>query len=146
MASRIDPEGIVQSVFRTFFRRVSNGQYDVADGDDLWNLLLVISLNKLRKEATKQKTAKRNINKTHALLESDEDKAAGNDDEAFLILKMTVEEILNTLSVGEREIVEMRIAGHDINRIAEKSNRAKRSVERILQAFRKRLKGAIEGE
>ncbi len=146
MASRIDPEGIVQSVFRTFFRRVSDGQYDVADGDDLWNLLLIISLNKLRKEATKQRTAKRDINKTHSLIEKDHEKEGSNDDEAFIVLKLTVEEILSTLSVAEREIVEMRIAGHEINQIVESSKRAKRSVERILQSFRGRLKGAIEGE
>ena len=146
MASRIDPEGIVQSVFRTFFRRVSKGHYEVAEGDDLWNLLLVISLNKLRKEATKQKTAKRDIDKTHSLLESDDEKIGGHDDEAFIILKLTVEEILATLSDVEREIVELRIAGHSVNQIAEKSERAKRSVERILQSFRTRLKGAIESE
>lgn len=146
MASRIDPEGIVQSVFRTFFRRVSKGQYDVADGDDLWNLLLVISLNKLRKEATKQRTAKRDINRTHSLLESDENRAANNDDEAFLVLRLTVEEILSTLSETERMIVELRIAGHDINHVAKESNRAKRSVERILQSFRTQLKGAIDHE
>ena len=146
MASRIDPEGIVQSVFRTFFRRVSKGQYEVADGDDLWNLLLVISLNKIRKEATKQRAAKRDINKTHSLLDSDEEKVGGSDDEAFLVLKLTVDEILSTLSGAEREIVEMRIAGHDINHISSQSNRAKRSVERILQAFRVRLKEAIENE
>ena len=132
--------------FRTFFRRVSDGQYDVADGDDLWNLLLIISLNKLRKEATKQRTAKRDINKTHSLIEKDHEKEGSNDDEAFIVLKLTVEEILSTLSAAEREIVEMRIAGHEINQIVESSKRAKRSVERILQSFRRRLKGAIEGE
>ena len=146
MASRIDPEGIVQSVFRTFFRRVSKGHYEVADGDDLWNLLLVISLNKLRKEATKQRTAKRDISKTQSLLESDANSLAKNDDEAFLVLRLTVEEILSSLSETERTIVELRIEGHDINHIANETKRAKRSVERILQAFRTRLKGAIDDE
>ena len=34
MASRFDPEDIVQSVFRTFFRRASSGQYALPEGDE----------------------------------------------------------------------------------------------------------------
>lgn len=144
MASRIDPEGVVQSVFRTFFRRVSKGQYEVGDGDSLWNLLLVISLNKLKKEVTKHKTAKRDISKTFSLEDSDQRAVNSSEDEAFLILKMTIDEVLGDLGQSERKIVEMRIAGADINQIASETGRAKRSVERILQSFRKRLQGAIE--
>ena len=47
-ASRFDPEDVVQSVFRTFFRRASQGLYDVPPGEELWQLLLVIALNKIR--------------------------------------------------------------------------------------------------
>jgi len=144
MASRIDPEGIVQSVFRTFFRRVSKGQYEVGDGDSLWNLLLVISLNKLKKEVTKQKTAKRDISKTLALEESDQRANDSSEDQAFWILKMTIEDVLQDLGESERKIVELRIAGHDINHIATETNRAKRSVERILQSFRGKLQEAID--
>ncbi len=35
LARRVDPEDIVQSVFRTFFRRLASGHYDVPDGEDL---------------------------------------------------------------------------------------------------------------
>src|SRR5688572_7541250 len=38
LAIRIDPEDVVQSVFRTFFRRASEGHYDVPEGDELWKL------------------------------------------------------------------------------------------------------------
>ncbi|MCA9217811.1 MAG: hypothetical protein KDB27_32300, partial [Planctomycetales bacterium] len=31
-ASRFDPEDVIQSVFRTFFRRVSDGQFTVPAG------------------------------------------------------------------------------------------------------------------
>src|SRR5438552_7748541 len=44
---RVDPEDIVQSVFRTFFRRAALGEYEVPDGDELWKLFLVIGLNKI---------------------------------------------------------------------------------------------------
>src|SRR5262245_38849503 len=34
LASRVDPEDVVQSVFRTFFVRVRAGQFHIADQDD----------------------------------------------------------------------------------------------------------------
>src|SRR5689334_10746491 len=42
---RIEPEDLVQSVFRRFFRRVQQGEYDVPAGEELWGLFLVIALN-----------------------------------------------------------------------------------------------------
>ena len=51
MKFRVEPEEIVQSVFRTFFRRSTAGQYDVATGEDLWKLLLIIALKKIRSNA-----------------------------------------------------------------------------------------------
>ena len=44
LASRFDPDDIVQSIFRTFFRRAAEGHYDVPEGEDLWKLFLVIAL------------------------------------------------------------------------------------------------------
>jgi RNA polymerase sigma-70 factor (ECF subfamily) len=35
LAARVDPEDIVQSVFRTFFRRAAAGHYVVPQGDEL---------------------------------------------------------------------------------------------------------------
>src|SRR6478752_7985762 len=61
LARRVDPEDIVQSVFRTFFRRVSVGDYDVPDGEEIWKLLLVIALNKIRTTAVHQRAAKRDV-------------------------------------------------------------------------------------
>ncbi len=143
MAVRVDPEGVVQSVFRTFFRRVTDGQYNVSDGEDLWNLLLVISLNKLRSRATRHRAAKRDVAKTLPLDESQHTRSS-HENEALIILRMTVEEILGGLPEIEREIVRLRIEGFEVNEIAEKTKRAKRSVERILQNFRKKLKDSVE--
>src|SRR5207302_10658754 len=48
LARRLEPDDIVQSVFRRFFRRVSQGDYDVPAGEELWGLFLVIALNRIR--------------------------------------------------------------------------------------------------
>ncbi len=143
MAVRIDPEGVVQSVFRTFFRRISDGQYNVSDGEELWNLLLVISLNKFRSQATKHRAAKRDVAKTQSLDDSHQ-KGSERNSEALMILRMTIEEIVGSLPEVEREIIRLRIEGYEVQEIAEKTKRAKRSVERILQNFRRRLNDSIE--
>src|SRR4051812_44816665 len=41
LARRLEPDDIVQSVFRTFFRRAAAGQYEVPEGEEIWKLLLV---------------------------------------------------------------------------------------------------------
>src|SRR5262249_18795777 len=46
LARRVDADDIVQSVFRTFFRAACQGLYDVPAGDDFWDLLLGIALDK----------------------------------------------------------------------------------------------------
>ena len=144
MAVRVDPEGVVQSVFRTFFRRVNLGQYNVSDADELWKLLLVIALNKLRTEATAHRTAKRDVSKTVSLNDSNL-RQSTQDNEALLVLKMTVAEVVGKLSDVEREVVWFRIQGYEIQEIADRCKRSKRSVERILQKFRKQLGSQIQG-
>src|SRR5262245_41323985 len=48
---RFDADDVVQSTFRTFFRRAQGGQFQFADNQRLWNLLLAIALTKLREKA-----------------------------------------------------------------------------------------------
>src|SRR5262249_44137996 len=48
LARLVDADDIVQAVFGSFFRRASQGQYDVPDGEELWKLFLVLALNKIR--------------------------------------------------------------------------------------------------
>src|SRR3954451_16216202 len=67
LARRVDAEDIVQSVFRIFFTAASQGLYDVPAGEDLWKLLLVIALNKIRAEGVFHQAAKRDIRTTAEL-------------------------------------------------------------------------------
>src|ERR1051326_2345947 len=60
LASRVDPEDIVQSVFRTFFGRLREGQFQIADQDDLCKLLMRITLHKTLRQVAFHKAGKRN--------------------------------------------------------------------------------------
>jgi RNA polymerase sigma-70 factor (ECF subfamily) len=142
---RVDPDDIVQSVFRTFFRRAAEGQYDVPAGDELWKLFLVIGLNKIRAVAAYHKAAKRDVRQTSAGgdYERAVESAPESDGAALATLRMTIDELLAPLSPSHREIIDLRVAGHEVAEIAARTGRAKRSVERILQEFRRKLHGLI---
>src|SRR5207244_3151678 len=44
--AKIDPEDVIQSVFRTFFRRHSGGEFRPEHWDALWSLLAVLTARK----------------------------------------------------------------------------------------------------
>lgn len=148
LAQRVDPDDIVQSVFRTFFRRAAAGEYDVPDGDELWKLFLVIGLNKVRAVAAHHKAAKRDVRKTtsaEALAATAAQPNTTSDDD-LRELQLTIDELLAPLPPGHREIILLRVAGHEVAEIATKVGRAKRSVERILQEFRKALSNVLHDQ
>jgi RNA polymerase sigma-70 factor (ECF subfamily) len=149
LARRVDPEDIVQSVFRTFFRRLSAGNYDVPDGEEIWKLLLVMALNKIRTTANFHKAAKRDVRRTYGgeALEAGSGATTGGDEAAMTVLRLVVDELLQGLPESHRKMVEARIEGHEVAQIADEVGRSKRSVERVLQEFRTRLGALIhEGD
>jgi RNA polymerase sigma-70 factor (ECF subfamily) len=139
LAPRLDADDVVQSVFRTFFRRASEGQYEAPDGAELWNLLQVISMNKIRLQANHHRAAKRNVAATRTMDESMQAAAGADLRSAAQILKMVIEETLNSLPDDQRLMIRMRTEGHGVADIAAATGRSKRSVERLLQHIRTRL-------
>ena len=146
LSRRFDAEDVVQSVFRTFFRRVRTGLYDLPEGDELWRLLLVISLNKIRTLAVYHRAQKRSVASTVApdseLLAQLADSNA--DDLALTSLKMVIDEVLCDLPEAQRRMIVRRIDGCQVEEIAVETGRSKRTVERVLQDFRQRLRGIID--
>jgi RNA polymerase sigma factor (sigma-70 family) len=57
---REDPEDVVQSAFRTFYRRMAKGEFHIDTSADLWLLLETITLHKLLNHIAKQKARRRN--------------------------------------------------------------------------------------
>ena len=146
LSRRFDAEDVVQSVFRTFFRRVRTGLYDLPAGDELWRLLLVISLNKIRTLAIHHRAQKRSVASTVApdsgLLAQLADVNADN--LALTSLKMVIDEVLCDLPAAQRRMIVRRIDGCQVEEIAAETGRSKRTVERVLQDFRQRLRGIID--
>jgi RNA polymerase sigma-70 factor (ECF subfamily) len=140
LSSRIDPEDIVQSVFRTFFRRAASGQYDAPEGDELWKLFLVIALNKVRSQASYHKAAKRDVQRTQSFDSIVEPEQKENHREfAKTILRLSMDELIESQPPQTQVMIRLRIEGYQVQEIANKLKRSKRTVERVLQGFRDQM-------
>jgi RNA polymerase sigma-70 factor (ECF subfamily) len=146
LSRRVDAEDIVQSVFRRFFQAARQGNYDAPAGEDLWDLLLVITLNKIRSEKSFQRAAKRDVRRT---AEGGRDgvsleQIAIRNDVAAAMLRLHVEEALARFPADYRTVVELRMEGYEVRDIAQRTGRAKRTVERILQESRVVLRDSLK--
>ncbi len=145
LSGRLDPEDITQSVFRTFFRRVSSGQYDVPHGETIWKLLSTIALNKIRAAGVHHRASKRDVRKTTEVMDiASLSHALAGDENALRILHLTIEEVIGGLTEPQQQIVQLRLEDHDIVSISQQTSLSKRTVERVLHGFRAQLKKAIE--
>jgi DNA-directed RNA polymerase specialized sigma24 family protein len=59
-------------------------------------------------------------------------------------LQLVVKEAMERLPAYYRRIVELRIEGYELEEIAAQVQRAKRTVERVLQQFREALKHLLD--
>jgi RNA polymerase sigma-70 factor, ECF subfamily len=148
LARREGVEDIVQSVFRSFFRRVGQGFYDVPDEDELWKLFLVIAVHKIRSKATYYHARKRDSHRTIGGVEARSlmDSQASDDEVAYHQLELVLEEILEQLPPRNRVMVKLRIEGCDVAEVATRTGRSRRSVERILQETRRQLRELLRKE
>lgn len=140
---RVEADEIVQSVFRSFFRRARAGQYDVPEGNELWSLLLVMTLNKIRKKADYHTAQQRDVRRTTVQKSQEIERIASGagpgDEEALMMLQMVIDDLVEHLQSEKAEMIRLRIAGWEIQEIADQTKRSKRTVERTLQEFRDRL-------
>ncbi|MBL8814969.1 MAG: sigma-70 family RNA polymerase sigma factor [Planctomyces sp.] len=142
LRTRLDPEDIVQSVFRTFFRRAKEGFYEVPDGEELWKLFLVIGLHKIRDAATFHRASRRSVSRTQAMPEISEELTDRRTQDAFAeeALRIVISDLLEQLSESQRQIVMLRLDGSQVQDISTLTRRSKRTVERTLQKFRDMLR------
>ena len=147
LANRLDSEDIVQSVFGRFFRHAKSGDYEVPVGAELWKLLLVIALNKIRAAEAYHRAGKRDVGATATTDRLEESLDAGSrcDDGNGAYLHLVVSEAMERLEGPLREIVQLRLQGYEVREIAELTDRSARTVERLLKEARSEL-GSVLGK
>lgn len=148
LARRTDPEDIVQSAFRCFFQAVSKGSYDLPSGEDLWSLLMVIALNRIRVQEGFVRAAKRDVRQTTDMGSFDPTiyLRQKKNDASRSFLRLVVQEALDRLPAHHRSVIQMRMEGYEVAEIAQLVTRSKRTVERILQETLRQLHTLLEEE
>jgi RNA polymerase sigma-70 factor (ECF subfamily) len=129
----------VQSVFRAFFQGARRQAYTVPPSGELWGLLMVLALNKIRNLISHHRAGKRAVHHTTSLADFDSHPALSADDSAAALLRMVMDEYLTGLPESNRAIIRLRIEGYAVAEIARETGRSLRTVERVLQEFRTRL-------
>jgi RNA polymerase sigma-70 factor (ECF subfamily) len=141
LATRVDVDDVVQSAFGSFFRAAREGAYAAPDGGELWQLLAAITRHKLRRVRVYHQARKRDVRRT-----TGGESALGLSDDAppAAEWKWLVEDLFAALRPVERQIVELRMAGHLVAEIAARCGRSKRTIERVLQEVRDELCRRLE--
>ena len=142
MASRFDPEDVIQSAFRTFFTRVKNDEFTFEAEDDLFKLLVRLTVRKTLRRIEHHSAAKRNPNSEAAQRTDDVEpfsliasRAVTPDMEVALIDEFQL--FIGDLPELDRKVIELKIQGYTTVEIAEKVGSYERKVRRVLECIEK---------
>ncbi|TWU02261.1 RNA polymerase sigma factor [Stieleria varia] len=136
-----EPEDIVQSVFRSVFGRMKSDNYDAPEGSTLWSLLAVVAVRKLNKNRTYHRAQRRDIGRNVALDEANE--PYDSDDNSPDSFAVCLREAMELLLPIEQTVLLLRMDGYNVEEIAKKTKRAKRTVERSFRNIRVRLSESL---
>ncbi|MFM9962661.1 MAG: RNA polymerase sigma factor [Planctomycetaceae bacterium] len=142
LRQRIDPEDVLQSAFRTFFRRAERGDFQIDQSGSLWSLLAQIVVLKSRFHA-----------RTHQAQIRDLEAEEPGDPQAFLEQvaqrepsvedAISVSDLIECVLTGAPEewgeIVALTLEGRTLREVAEKMGLSHQTIKRVLDRVRVKL-------
>ena len=143
---RVDAEDIVQSVFRTFFRRVGDGQFHIDHTSSLWHLLVGIGLNKVRRQAEYHQAGKRAMTREQTGSTGDlSPEAVSHEpgpDEAAAVADVLAN-VMSELTHSEMEIIRLCLAGFAPDEIVDRVGCSRWTVRRVRDRVGARLEDQL---
>ena len=138
MVSRVDPEDVLQSAFRTFFNRVRNDEFSFREEDDLFKLLVRLTVHKTLRQIAFHRAGKRNpeleagqgSDAQDVLRQISDDEPSP---EAAVALVDEFERFMGQLPPLDRQVLALKLQGHSTVEIAEQIGSYDRKVRRILE-------------
>jgi RNA polymerase sigma-70 factor (ECF subfamily) len=141
LVGREDGEDVIQSVFRTFFRRNAAGEFHIGSSEKLWNLLVQITVRKARSRGRFHTAACRDITAEHVNAETALfqvfAEGPGPDEAAELV--DLIDTLLRGLPTLYAHILELRMQGHVVADIAQSLKLSRQTVYRALELLQQRL-------
>jgi hypothetical protein len=146
MRERADVEGVVQSVYRSFFARQARGQFDLADWDTLWGLLAVIALRKCAKRRDYLRARVRDPRREVAAMAGQGSSRGWEpiDREPTppeaVALAETVEGLLRDLEGPDRAMAEWFLQGCTAEEVAAERGCSERTARRLRTRLKARIR------
>lgn len=146
MQRRVEPEDIVQSAYRSFFRLAGEDRYTLSKSGDLWKLLAAITVNKLRGQVEFHTAKKRGVYAEESLAATRSTMGLGPhaiaaeptaEDAAAVVEEL--EAVMTELDPLRRTILELALQNTDEPDIAAAVQRSGRTVRRVLADIRANL-------
>jgi RNA polymerase sigma-70 factor (ECF subfamily) len=142
VAVRADAEDVVQSAFRTFFRRGLTGAFQIDSSEKLWRLLVTITLRKARSKARFHTAGVRAVTAEQPETEAAEISQAWSrepsPDDATMLAEQ-IEALLKDLPQSYREVLDRRLQGEPVAQIAGEMQVSRQTVYRVLDLLQQRL-------
>ncbi len=115
----LDPADLCQSVLKSFFIRVTTGQFELDSQEKLLALLRAMARNKIAHEARKQKAQRRDMRRDVSLGERGVFATDPSPSPSRLAIgRELLDAFQSRLSTEERRMADLRSAGHDWAEIA----------------------------
>jgi RNA polymerase sigma-70 factor (ECF subfamily) len=154
---KLDPEDVVQSVYRTFLRRHQLEQFQFATWESLWGLLVTLTVCRCSKWYQHYAAQKRDVNRDARLpagAATGDDEQAGyrepadpgpTPQEAALLTEM-VNEMLRGLDDKQRRIIVLGLLGFDDAQIGQEVGRTEYRVRQVRDGFIGRVQEVLAQE
>jgi RNA polymerase sigma-70 factor (ECF subfamily) len=142
-----DPEDVLQSVYRSFFARARDGQFELDSWSDLWALLARITVRKCGHHIAYFFAARRDARRDQEPFSGNEGSAAELQGIAreptpveAAMLAETLEDLMVALDDSRRrQILTLRLQGHSFAEISRHVGRSEQTVHRVLEQARRWL-------
>ena len=148
-----DEEDVAVAAFQSFLRRCREGGYpDLRDRDDLWRLLLTITVHKAANQVRDQNCQKRGAQQSQSdsqpaqMLANWEDLAVTDVSPAWIAsVADSLNHLLSNFSDGElRSIVLYKLEGYSNTEVADKIGRSVPTIERRLRIVREKWRQEMQ--
>ena len=141
LARRVDAEDIVLSAYRSFFLAARSGRLTPTVGDELWPILVTVTMRKLAHQARAHQSARREMDRElangSAWMQSILSSEPAPDHAALLADE--IEQQLKRLDSVGRDVLTQTLQGVETSAIATAIKMSSRSVRRIQERIRREL-------
>jgi RNA polymerase sigma-70 factor (ECF subfamily) len=138
----MDSEDVVQSVFRTFFRRSSSGEFLIDSSAKIWRLLVKITLLKARAKGRFHTAGMRDV-RAETVPEEDnwwlQVRARDPGPAEAAAFVDLIESLLRNRPPLFKEVLQMRLEGQGPTDIARQLGLSRQNVYQVLKQLQERL-------